>query len=122
MAKAPFDESCRVLASLPPLVESYRPDLALKDHALAVKYYRSLVIETLDDLVDGWIAETLSSSAEVMDAMDAVSEHVLRGNGDGPRPQQQRPAGKPALAPKPPGPRHSAASNSDPQPHTFNQG
>ena len=90
VAKAPFHESCRVLASLPPLVESYRPDLALKDHALAVKYYRSLVIETLDDLVDGWIAETLSSSAEVMDAMDAVSEHVLRGNGDGPRPQQQR--------------------------------
>ena len=40
--RRPFDESCRVLASLPPLVESYRPDLALKDHALAVKYYRSL--------------------------------------------------------------------------------
>ncbi len=70
--------SSRVLASLPPLVESYRPDLAMRDHALAVKYYRSLVIEPLDDLVDGWIAETLSSSAEVVDAMDAVSEHVLR--------------------------------------------
>ena len=72
----------RVLASLPPLIESYRPDLALKDHALAVNYYRSLVIETLDALVDGWIAETLSSSGEVIDAMDAVSAHVTSTQDD----------------------------------------
>lgn len=64
----------KVLASLPPLVESYRPDLALKDHALAVRLYRTCIIDVLDDLVDGWIAETLSSSAEVQDALNAITE------------------------------------------------
>ena len=89
VAMAPL-ASPRVLASLPPLVESYRPDLAMQDHTLAVNYYRSLVIETLDDLIDGWIAETLSSSAEVLDAMDAVSEHVLCQDTDSPSSRQQR--------------------------------
>jgi len=62
----------KVLASLPPLVESYRPDLAMTDHRACVALYRSLVVDVLDDLVDGYLAETLSSSAEAIDAMDAV--------------------------------------------------
>jgi len=64
----------KVLASLPPLVESYRPDLAMTDHRACVALYRSLVVDVLDDLVDGYLAETLSSSAEAIDAMDAVAD------------------------------------------------
>ena len=75
-ANDPNNEQTRkkVLASLPPLVESYRPDLAMTDHRACVALYRSLVVDVLDDLVDGYLAETLSSSAEAIDAMDAVAD------------------------------------------------
>ena len=46
----------------------------MNDHAAAVERYRSLVVDVLDDLVDGYIAETLSSSSEAIDAMDAVAD------------------------------------------------
>jgi S-methylmethionine-dependent homocysteine/selenocysteine methylase len=64
-----------VLGSLPPLVESYRPDLALEDADHAMRLYRTCIIDVLDDMVDGWIAETLSSSDEVMVAIDALAAH-----------------------------------------------
>jgi hypothetical protein len=46
----------------------------MTDHRACVALYRSLVVDVLDDLVDGYLAETLSSSAEAIDAMDAVAD------------------------------------------------
>lgn len=64
----------KVLGSLPPLVESYRADLVM-EHTHGVKVYKECIIDVLDDLVDGWIAETLSGPKECMMALDALGEY-----------------------------------------------
>lgn len=65
---------CKVLGSLPPLVESYRADLVM-DHDSGVDVYKECIIDVLDDIVDGWIAETLSGSKECIMALDALGEY-----------------------------------------------
>lgn len=55
------DYRCRVAGSLPPLFGSYRPDLFRPEEAPAIL---QVLIEALDDSVDIWLAETLSSITE----------------------------------------------------------
>lgn len=64
----------KVLGSLPPLVESYRADLVM-EHDAGVHVYKDCIIDVLDDMVDGWIAETLSGSKECTMALDALGEY-----------------------------------------------
>lgn len=66
-------QSGRVLGSLPPLVESYRADKVM-DHREGVRIYKDCIIAVLNELVDGWLAETLSSADEVIMALDALHE------------------------------------------------
>jgi S-methylmethionine-dependent homocysteine/selenocysteine methylase len=66
-------QSGRVLGSLPPLVESYRADKVM-DHHEGVRIYKDCIIAVLNELVDGWLAETLSSAEEVIMALDALHE------------------------------------------------
>lgn len=61
-----------LMGSLPPLVESYRPDKVMeREHGIEV--YRT-ILSCLDEYVDVWLAETLSSSEEVCMAVSAVVE------------------------------------------------
>ena len=62
----------RICGSLPPLIESYRPDLVLP-HDQAVAHYLT-IIRSLNDSVDIFLAETMSSIAEATAAVDAVEE------------------------------------------------
>ena len=66
----------RICGSLPPLVESYRPDLVLP-HDQAVAHYKT-IIKALDNMVDIFLAETMSSIAEATSAVDAVNEATVR--------------------------------------------
>jgi S-methylmethionine-dependent homocysteine/selenocysteine methylase len=66
----------RICGSLPPLVESYRPDLVLP-HDQAVAQYLPIV-RSLDDTVDIFLAETMSSIAEAASAIHAVVETTSR--------------------------------------------
>eukprot|EP00889_Picochlorum_renovo_P004191 jgi/Picre1/31221/NNA_006575.t1 len=50
-----------VLGSLPPLVESYRPDKVM-GHDEGRRVYKECIVDVMDEYVDGWLAETLSSS------------------------------------------------------------
>lgn len=68
----------KVLGSLPPLVESYRADRVM-EYEKGVEVYRECIIDVLDDLVDGWIAETLSGSKECIMALDALDEGAKPG-------------------------------------------
>jgi S-methylmethionine-dependent homocysteine/selenocysteine methylase len=60
----------RVLGSLGPLVESYRPDLVM-EHERGVAHYRVLV-NALKPHVDGFLAETMGSVDEARQALDAL--------------------------------------------------
>ncbi len=62
----------RICGSLPPLVESYRPDLVLP-HDQAVAQYLPIV-RSLGDTVDILVAETMSSIAEAISAVHAVKK------------------------------------------------
>jgi S-methylmethionine-dependent homocysteine/selenocysteine methylase len=66
----------RICGSLPPLVESYRPDLVLP-HDQAVAQYLPIV-RSLDDTVNIFLAETMSSIAEATSAVHAVAEITSR--------------------------------------------
>jgi S-methylmethionine-dependent homocysteine/selenocysteine methylase len=66
----------RICGSLPPLIESYRPDLVLP-HDQAVAQYLPIV-RSLDDTVDIFLAETMSSLAEATSAVHAVAEITSR--------------------------------------------
>ncbi|GBG34823.1 Hypothetical Protein FCC1311_110452 [Hondaea fermentalgiana] len=59
-----------VCGSLPPLVESYRPDL-VQAHEKGVAMYRKIAT-VLHPHVDYFLAETLSSSEEMSQAVDAI--------------------------------------------------
>jgi S-methylmethionine-dependent homocysteine/selenocysteine methylase len=60
----------RVLGSLGPLVESYRPDLVM-EHERGVAHYRVLA-SALMPHVDGFLAETMGSVDEARQALDAL--------------------------------------------------
>jgi S-methylmethionine-dependent homocysteine/selenocysteine methylase len=62
----------RICGSLPPLVESYRPDLVLPHDQAVNQYLR--IIRSLNDNVDIFLAETMSSIAEATAAVQAVPE------------------------------------------------
>mmetsp|Transcript_40425 Transcript_40425/g.160480 ORF Transcript_40425/g.160480 Transcript_40425/m.160480 type:complete len:325 (-) Transcript_40425:2004-2978(-) len=64
-------EHVRVACSLPPLVESYRPDLVMSDEAKGMDIYRQLGLATARD-ADVFMAETLSSVREMSMAVSAV--------------------------------------------------
>ena len=66
----------RICGSLPPLIESYRPDLVLP-HDQAVAHYLTIA-RSLNDSVDIFLAETMSSIAEATAAVDAVKEIMSR--------------------------------------------
>lgn len=59
-----------VMGSLGPLVESYRPDLIMQ-HAKGVECYE-IMIGAMDQYVDAFLAETLSSVEESMQPVDAL--------------------------------------------------
>ena len=61
-----------IMGSLPPLVESYRPDKVM-EREKGVEVYKT-ILSCLDEYVDVWLAETLSSSEEVCIAVSAVVE------------------------------------------------
>ena len=69
-------ESVQVAGSLPPLSESYRPDLVLPSEE-ALPVYKNLV-EALLPSVDLYICETMSSADE---ALNAASQAVTHGGG-----------------------------------------
>lgn len=69
------ETDCLVLGSLGPLVESYRPDLTMK-HEDGVAVYIAM-IESMQQNVDCFLAETMSSVEESMQAVDAVSKSTL---------------------------------------------
>ncbi|WPT10795.1 Methionine synthase [Picochlorum sp. SENEW3] len=62
-----------VLGSLPPLVESYRPDKVM-GHDEGRRVYKECIVDVMDEYVDGWLAETLSSSDEVIMALHAIHD------------------------------------------------
>jgi homocysteine S-methyltransferase len=66
----------RICGSLPPLVESYRPDLVLPHDQAVTQYLR--IVKSLNDSVDIFLAETLSSIAEASSAVQAVTEITSR--------------------------------------------
>jgi len=61
-----------VFGSLGPLVESYRPDLIM-EHQAGVAVYEKMAQSLLDN-VDLFLAETMSSVEESMQAVEAVSK------------------------------------------------
>lgn len=63
--------SGKVCGSLPPLVESYRPDL-VQEHAKGVEMYTKIA-KAMHEYVDFYLAETLSSIEEMLQAVDAVA-------------------------------------------------
>lgn len=65
-----YDNKVRILGCLPPLVESYRPDLAL-DYANTISIYEHIT-SVLSDYADIFIAETMSSSVEAAAACSAA--------------------------------------------------
>lgn len=67
-----------VLGSLGPLVESYRAD-KIMERQEGVRFYHSM-ITALSKYVDAFIAETLSSTEEAMQVIDALSNFNLNAN------------------------------------------
>ncbi|MEM9513365.1 MAG: homocysteine S-methyltransferase family protein [Actinomycetota bacterium] len=72
------DADILVAGSLPPLFGSYRPDLFDADRAPALL---DTIVSALAPFVDIWLAETLSSVAEIRAALAALDRH----GGDLPR-------------------------------------
>ena len=76
LARAALDESGsregRIAGCLPPLDESYRPDLVPPAHE-AIPVYREL-IDSLASYVDLFLAETMSSIDEAMHVAEALRE------------------------------------------------
>eukprot|EP00457_Paulinella_chromatophora_P010254 gb/GEZN01010348.1/.p1 GENE.gb/GEZN01010348.1/~~gb/GEZN01010348.1/.p1 ORF type:complete len:368 (+),score=47.90 gb/GEZN01010348.1/:84-1187(+) len=70
LEKLPPNTVVKICGTLPPLVESYRPDLIMH-HKQGVEWY-SLIASTLAPHVDIFLAETISSSAEMSMAAEAV--------------------------------------------------
>jgi homocysteine S-methyltransferase len=68
-------ESVQVAGSLPPLSESYRPDL-VPDSQEAAPVYREMV-KALVDNVDLFLCETMSTGAEAVHAVREACEHGL---------------------------------------------
>ena len=66
----------RICGSLPPLVESYRPERVLPHDQAVTQYLR--IVKSLNDSVDIFLAETLSSIAEATSAVQAVAEITSR--------------------------------------------
>jgi hypothetical protein len=69
------EQQVLVLGSLGPLVESYRPDKILP-HDEGVEIYRAMV-ESLSDFCDCFLAETMSSYQESIQAVDAVKSQDM---------------------------------------------
>lgn len=71
------EENRFVLGSLGPLVESYRPDRILSRNE-GVAYYTTLIC-ALQPYVDAFIAETLSTTEEAQQVIDAIGkgDHAL---------------------------------------------
>eukprot|EP00978_Attheya_sp_CCMP212_P010014 scaffold23974_cov52-Attheya_sp.AAC.6 len=63
-------QSALVLGSLPPLLESYRPDKVM-NHSEGVQVY-SVFVKALTPFVDCFLAETISSVEEASQAVEAV--------------------------------------------------
>ena len=70
------DDTVLVAGSLPPLSESYRPDL-VPNSSTSEPVYTSMV-KALRDNVDLFLCETMSSGAE---AVHAVSQAAIHGSG-----------------------------------------
>ncbi len=68
-------ESVRVAASLPPLSESYRPDL-VPDDSESLPVYEAMVM-ALRHNVDLFLCETMSSGAEAVHAVSQACAHGL---------------------------------------------
>ena len=68
-------ENVRVAGSLPPLSESYRPDL-VPDHDVARSIYDAMAL-VLEPYVDLFICETMSSIGESMNACEAAKKAAL---------------------------------------------
>ena len=68
-------ENVRVAGSLPPLSESYRPDL-VPDHGVARLIYDAMAL-ALEPYVDLFICETMSSIGESMNACEAAKKAAL---------------------------------------------
>lgn len=71
--QAAGDSDAEVIGSLPPLDESYRPDL-VPDEGYSAPIYRKL-IDCLVDSVDLFLAETMSSIDEALHVVRIVREH-----------------------------------------------
>jgi len=71
MEERPSSERPLVAGCLPPLVESYRPDLVGPTEETIGGY--KLIIGSLEPYVDLYLAETLSSPREALCAIDAVA-------------------------------------------------
>ncbi len=69
-------QAVQIAGSLPPLSESYRPDL-VPSPALAAPIYKNLV-EALHDFVDLYICETMSTAEE---AVTASTQALAHGGG-----------------------------------------
>lgn len=67
-----------ILGSLGPLIESYRAD-KIMGHQEGILFYHSM-IAALSPYVDAFIAETLSSTEEAMQVIDALSNFNLNTN------------------------------------------
>jgi S-methylmethionine-dependent homocysteine/selenocysteine methylase len=65
------EDDALVFGSLGPLVESYRPD-KIMEHQQGVEVYTKMVT-ALAPYVDAFLAETLSSTEEAMQAVEAVA-------------------------------------------------
>ncbi|MDG2112155.1 MAG: homocysteine S-methyltransferase family protein [Actinomycetota bacterium] len=62
----------RIAASIPPVDESYRPDLVRSVEEMSRWY--ALMVEALAPSVDIWLCETMSSIAETLAAAEATAE------------------------------------------------
>jgi S-methylmethionine-dependent homocysteine/selenocysteine methylase len=71
-AEALGHPGARISGSLPPLVESYRPDLVLP-HDEGVKHYERIA-RALQPSVDVYLAETMSSVAEALSAIHGARQ------------------------------------------------
>jgi len=74
LARAAADEHGALVAGcLPPLKNSYRPDLVGTDEELAKEY--ALIAETIAPYADVMLCETMSSAREAVAAVYAASKH-----------------------------------------------
>ena len=69
-------EEARVAGSLPPLSESYRPDMVPPDAEARALYEQ--MVEALDPYVDLFICETMSSAREARNAASMARSHSAK--------------------------------------------